>query len=49
MREARKHLRDAIALQGLTPRTGLAFALASMPRTVGIGMLRALRRVRRWW
>jgi hypothetical protein len=47
-RDARKHLRDAMALQGLTPRIGLAFALASMPGTVGIGMLRALRRVRRW-
>lgn len=49
VREARRHLREAIALQGLTPRTGLAFALASMPGTLGIGMLRALRRVRRWW
>jgi hypothetical protein len=47
-REARNHLRDAIALQGLTPRIGLAFALASMPGTIGVAMLRALRRVRRW-
>jgi Glycosyl transferase family 2 len=47
-REARKHLRDAMALRGLTPKLGLAFALASMPGALGIGMLRALRRVRRW-
>ena len=46
--EARKHLRDAMALQGLTPKIGLAFALASMPDTLGAGILRALRRMRQW-
>lgn len=46
-REARKHLRDAIALKGLTPRNGLAFALACLPGTLGAGALRTLRRVRR--
>lgn len=47
-REARKHLRDAGTLQGWTPKLGLAFALASMPGALGVGMLRALRRARRW-
>lgn len=47
-REARKHLRDARALLGWTPKLGLAFALASMPGALGVGMLRSLRRVRRW-
>ena len=46
-REARKHLHDAIALQGLTPANGLAFLLASLPGTLGVRMLRALRRIRR--
>ena len=46
-REARKHLRDAMALQGLTPKIGLGFALASMPGTLGTGMLRVLRRAGR--
>lgn len=46
-REARKHLRDAMVLQGLTPAIGLAFALASLPGTLGAGMLRRLRRLRR--
>jgi glycosyltransferase involved in cell wall biosynthesis len=46
-REARKHLRDAGALQGWTPKLGMAFALASMPAALGAGMLRSLRRVRR--
>jgi hypothetical protein len=45
--EARKHLRDAVAVQGLTPKIGLAFALASMPGALGSGLLKALRRVRR--
>jgi hypothetical protein len=44
--EARIHLRDAIALQGLTPTNGLAFLLASLPGTLGVRMLRALRRIR---
>lgn len=47
-REARKHLRDAMTLQGLTPTNGLAFLLASLPGTLGVKMLRALRRIRRW-
>lgn len=47
VREARKHLRDAIALRGFTPRIGFAFALASMPGALGVAMLRALRRVQR--
>ena len=34
-REARKHLREAIGLHGLTPRIRLAFALASMPGALG--------------
>jgi glycosyltransferase involved in cell wall biosynthesis len=46
--EARNHLREAVALQGLTPKTGLAFALASMPGALGSGLLKALRRFRRW-
>ncbi len=46
-REARAHLRAAIALQGVTPRAALALALASMPGTLGILMLRTLRRTRR--
>jgi hypothetical protein len=46
--EARKHLRDAVALQGLTPKIGLAFALASMPGAHGSGLLKALRRLRQW-
>jgi glycosyltransferase involved in cell wall biosynthesis len=46
-REARKHLRDAIALKGLTPEIGLAFALACLPGKLGARALRALRRVRR--
>jgi hypothetical protein len=45
-REARRHLRDAIALGGLTPAKGLAFALAWLPGTLGAGALRAVRRVR---
>jgi hypothetical protein len=32
----------------LTAKAGLACALASMPGVLGVGMLRALRRVRRW-
>lgn len=46
-REARKLLRDALTLQGLTPKIGLAFALTSMPGSLGIGLLRMLRRVGR--
>ena len=46
-REARKHLRDAMTLQGLTPTNGVAFLLASLPGTLGVRMLRALRRIRR--
>jgi len=46
-REARKHLRDAMTLQGLTPTNGLALLLASLPGTLGARVLRALRRVRR--
>jgi len=34
-------------LQSLTPRVWRAFALASMPGTLGIAILRALRRVYR--
>jgi Glycosyl transferase family 2 len=45
--EARKHLRDAAALPGWTPKLGLALALASMPGALGVRMLRALRRLRR--
>ncbi|MGZ6174552.1 MAG: glycosyltransferase family 2 protein [Candidatus Binataceae bacterium] len=48
-RDARKHLRDAMTTQGLTPKIGLAFALASLPGTLGAATLRALRRARRWW
>jgi hypothetical protein len=47
VREARKHLRDAIALAGLTSANGAAFALACLPGTLGAGALRTLRRVRR--
>ena len=46
-REARKHLRDAIALGGLTPASGLSFALTWLPGALGAGALRTLRRVRR--
>jgi len=47
-RDARKHLRDAMTTQGLTPKIGLAFALASLPGTLGAATLRALRHARRW-
>lgn len=47
-REARKHLREAMTVQGPTPRIGLALALASMPGALGISALRALRRARLW-
>jgi GT2 family glycosyltransferase len=47
-REARGHLRQAMALQSSRPANALAFALASLPGTLGSTTLRALRRVRRW-
>ena len=43
-REARKHIWNAMLLRGLTPKSAVALALASMPGTLGIGMLAALRR-----
>jgi GT2 family glycosyltransferase len=46
-REARRHLRDAIALGGLTSASGVAFTLAWLPGTLGAGALRTLRRARR--
>lgn len=46
-REAREHLRDAIALSGLTPASAVALTLACLPGTLGAGALRTLRRVRR--
>ena len=48
-REARKDLRRAIALGGLTPEGAIALALAVMPGALGAAMLRALRRARRRW
>ncbi len=46
-REARKHIWNAMLLMGPTPKLAGALALASMPGTLGIGMLTALRRARR--
>jgi hypothetical protein len=37
-----------MAQQGLTPKIGLALALASLPGTLGAATLRVLRRARRW-
>ncbi|HEY2525383.1 MAG TPA: glycosyltransferase [Candidatus Binataceae bacterium] len=47
--EARRDLREAITLGGLTPDSAFAFALAAMPEALGAAALRALRRARRRW
>jgi glycosyl transferase family 2 len=48
-RAARKDLRRAIALGGVTPQRAFAFALAAMPGALGAAILRALRHARRRW